>query len=40
MALVYRVGCGFLVTLGGYRHLDGLEQLLVVEEELVIILLL
>jgi hypothetical protein len=21
-----RCGCGFLVTLGGYRHLDGLEQ--------------
>ena len=26
MALRDRFGCGFLVTLGGYRHLDGLEQ--------------
>ena len=38
MALVYRVGCGFLVTLSGYCHLDGLEQLLVIEEELAIVL--
>jgi hypothetical protein len=30
VALCDRLSCGFLVTLGGCHHLDGLEQLVVI----------
>jgi hypothetical protein len=37
VAFVIEFFMGFLITLGGYRHLDGLEQRWIIEHKVVII---